>query len=119
MPPGSKRIPRSDFPIIIKKGKGFHAPYLSLKVLSSAERPSHSSVGPFFAVVVGVKTAKLATDRNLLKRRARAIFKELAPKLKKNYYYLVILKTGVLKLKFSDLRDGLIKAFKDSGLLYL
>ena len=58
-----RRITRHQFPTDLRQGAVVHSPHLSLRVLRGSEGAARVSV------VVSKKTAKLAVDRHLIKRR--------------------------------------------------
>ncbi len=59
-------------------------------------------------IVVPVKYYKKSVDRHLLKRRARAILKDILPKNKKSLRYMFFFKPGALTLPFTVLREELL-----------
>lgn len=56
-----------------------------------------------FAVVVSNKVSKLATDRNLIKRRIRSIISGLTSRLVKGYDIIVIVQPKALTLSHEQL----------------
>lgn len=72
-----------------------HHPALTLKYIRPHRRPG-------LRVVVGIKTAKQATKRNLLKRRLREIWRQLA--IPKDVSAILYTKAAILKLSFAELR---------------
>jgi len=113
-----QRVPRVRFPEIIRYGGSFHGPFLTLRILPKDKgMESRALPESSWAVVVGVKVARLAKDRNLLKRRLRTILRELAPAVKKNYYYLIFLRPGARKLDFPQLKLEVEQIFKKARLV--
>jgi ribonuclease P protein component len=60
-----------------------------------------------YGFVVSKKTERLATDRNSLKRRFRAILEGLHPTLPKGYDFLVILKSGAKEKTTEEMRTAI------------
>lgn len=58
---------------------------------------------PRFAVVVSNKVSKLATDRNLMKRRVRSIISELLPRFVRAYDVIVIVQSKSLTASHEQL----------------
>ena len=57
-----------------------------------------------YGITISKKTCKLATNRNLVKRRINNIFRELCPtSLKKNYDFVIIAKQQILEVNYNDL----------------
>lgn len=71
-----------------------HHPALTLKYVVPSRRPG-------LRVVVGVKVSKKATERNLLKRRLKEIWRKLSlpPDVAATFYT----KADTLKLSFTEL----------------
>lgn len=77
-----------------------HHPVLTLKYV----RPSRH---PGLRVVVGMKTSKRATTRNLLKRRLREIWRELP--IPADVLATLYTKAEALKLSFAELRAVVVR----------
>lgn len=57
-----------------------------------------------YGITISKKTCKLATNRNLVKRRINNIFRELYPiSMKKNYDFVIIAKQQILEVNYNDL----------------
>ncbi len=56
-------------------------------------------------IVVSSKVSKLATKRNLLKRRARHILRKNIGKFKANVALTIFFKPGATELSFNDLEN--------------
>ncbi|MCW9054932.1 MAG: ribonuclease P protein component [Candidatus Pacebacteria bacterium] len=83
------------FTSVMRGGSLHHSPHLSLKFLLGGEAPVR--------VVVSKKVVSSAVSRNRLKRRIRAIFKEIHPPIQA----IVFAKKGVGEVSFDDLRAEL------------
>lgn len=70
------------------------------------EKPSGSQDKELI-IVAGTKVSKKATDRNLIKRRIRSIFRELTKKGNKEY--TVIVRSNALNLDFKQLKQEIKK----------
>lgn len=108
MLPKSKRLTTEAFTRIIEKGQSFHSPFLILRAL-----PTTGSSA--FAVSVPKKVAKLAVQRNKIKRRTYSSIKK--HNIKQGYAVVLIMKAGIEKLSFKDFESELQKIFVKSSLL--
>ncbi len=63
-------------------------------------------------VSVSKKMAKLAVDRNKIRRRVRVIVRELAPDLAKACHIKVAVKPGGVGQKFGDIKSDLAAMFQ-------
>jgi len=95
-----KRVTRTVFPLVLKKGHVFHAPHISLRVISAPE-----TVESAFAFVVSRKVTNMAVKRNLLKRRGRHIVREATEKLKNKYTGVFFFKKDADSLSFEELQE--------------
>ena len=95
------RVTRRQFPLVLKVSRPYHSPVVSLRV---AMRPDRGLRPTPFAFIVSHKVAAKAVDRNKLKRRARAIVRELLPKIKDNYACLLFFKKEARDLSYQELK---------------
>ncbi len=73
---------------------------------------------PRFCVITSKKTAKLATDRNRMRRRLRAVIYEvLATHARADMDYMIVARTGALNRPMDDLRKDLKWCLKKLDLL--
>lgn len=73
---------------------------------------------PAFCVITSKKTAKLATDRNRMRRRLRAIAYEIiSSKAKPDMDYMIAARQGALTRSTEDLRKDLLWCLKRLDLL--
>ncbi len=110
MLPKSKRLSTKAFTGIIEKGHSFQGPFLIVRVIASDKNSS-------FAVSVPKKVAKLAVDRNKLRRQIYSIIRDLDNKIVKQGKVVLIVRVGTDKLSFSELADEINKIFVKAGLL--
>ncbi len=107
-------IPKALFPQILKQTRVNHTPFLSLRVanltLEKKDKPPH------FAIIISSKVAKKAVERNLWKRRGRAVIREWHQGVKDNHYCLLYLKTETMKLSFKEFKSEIINIFKKANL---
>lgn len=69
--PKNQRVTKkSDFDLIFKKGKSFHSPFLTIKILDVGLGKQR------FAVLVSKKVSNKAVDRNTVKRTLREVIKK-------------------------------------------
>jgi len=92
MLPRARRVATAAFPVILKQGLVWHSPILSLRVWFSP----NNSIGKLkttfptrFSVIVSHKVSTKAVERNLWKRRSRAIISKFKDQIKNNYYCLL------------------------------
>lgn len=95
------RVTRRQFPLVLEASRAYHSPAVSLRM---ALRPDNSLRPTPFAFVVSHKVAARAIDRNKLKRRARAIVRELLPKVKDSYACLLFFKKAAVGLTYQELK---------------
>ena len=79
--------------------------------LSVTREPKLESGG--IIIVVPAKHYKKSVDRHLLKRRARAILRNLLTKNKKPLKYVFFLKPGSLTLPFTTLREEFLSVLSN------
>ncbi len=70
-----------------------------------------------FAVVVGVKTAKSAVDRNRIKRRVRSIVQTHISRVKGGFDVCLLPRKEALTAKHKDVEASLMASFKKGKLL--
>ncbi len=113
MLPAQRRINKSLFDQIIKRGSFVQTPLLSLSFLPSPL----AAIGSRLAIVVSTKMLKKAVDRNKLKRRGRhAIYKNLQ-RLKDGFLGVFFFKKGMSGLSFKELEETMLKLLQQANLL--
>ena len=98
------------FPEILKNGKGFHSPHMSIKTLYMPEIGKSA----FYFVVSG-KIIKKANKRNLFKRRGRHITR--SQKTKDSHIAIFFAKKGAGDLEFNDFKVEILDLMQKSGIL--
>jgi len=102
---------RLDRDRLTKTGKTFYGEFFTLVVAPPAPRSSKSEVGRL-AILLSKKTAKLAVDRNKIKRITSALVESLLSSLPVKDY-LVIPKRQVLETDFKALHKDLQALFSN------
>ena len=100
---------RKEFAYLYNNGTAKHTAHLTLVYLTCKNRPL--KIG--FSISKKIGKAHL---RNLIKRRLRAIFRELVPNLPDNHNVVVIAKAGVVDLSFAQLKVEVNQLIDKSGL---
>lgn len=73
---------------------------------------------PGFCVITSKKTAKLATDRNRMRRRLRAIAYEILPvQAKPDMDYMIVARSGALTRPMDEMRKDLVWCLRKLDLL--
>lgn len=106
-----KRVNKSLFGFIIKKGYGYFSQNISLKIIKAASS-EHK-----FGVSVSKKELKTAVKRNLLKRRSLSIIRKIEPKINAGFDCVFFLKKGALDLSYQKLEDEIVFLLKKSKIL--
>ncbi|MDB5204002.1 MAG: Ribonuclease [Candidatus Taylorbacteria bacterium] len=103
--PQSHRLSRADVSNVIKSGRVIHTLLFSVRILSV--------VTPHFkcAFVISKKELKLSVDRNMAKRKARMVLREISTELSP-VYFVVFVKKTILKADFKEVVDEYRKVFK-------
>lgn len=105
-----QKIPKKLFGEVIKLGRNFHSPNLSLKLLRAL-------AGKKFSFVISKKVSPLAVKRNLLKRRGFAVIKKILGEIKEPATGIIFLKSSAKELNFSQMEKEIVKLFSEAGLL--
>lgn len=101
---------RKEFAYLYNHGSAKHTPNLTLVSLPT----KHRKLKLGFSVA---KKIGKAHTRNFVKRRLRAIVREIVPTLPDNYNMVIIAKSGVELLNFSQLKLQVKQLFKKAGLV--
>ncbi len=114
--PAINRLPlRFERDRLTKDGQTFHTPHFTLVTVPSPNSSLRGGIAdaaislhqvPRFSILLSKKTAKLAVNRNLIKRRTSALLAELLSSFPPADY-LVIPKRSVLDTPHSDLLSDL------------
>lgn len=103
MPLANRLKSRSDFRQILSEGQYIKGKLLSIKFVVKPGSSLPSLVG--FAV--SKKFSKLATDRNLIKRRLKSIIKQFLGQIVRGSKLIIIVSRPQTDVSFADLRDDL------------
>jgi len=95
------------FNTVSKYGVLFHSNHLSIKTLNDKTKEYESHI------IISKKVSPSAVSRNKIKRRVKALFKEISPKSKKVIFYG---KKGISNLSFKELQEEVKYLIKKSEL---
>ena len=112
MLPKNRRIPRKDFPYILKTGKRFNSPHFLLYVAKN-EQENKSK----FSFSVSKKVYKKASDRNKYRRRGYSAVSKQINNIADGHLYFFSFKKGKYPVKFTELQDEIISLFRSCGVL--
>jgi len=115
MLPRQRRIGRQKFPLVFQAGRLWSTPVLSLRIARCPINGTQKLTS--FSFIVSHKVAIRAVDRNLLKRRVRAIVRELLPKIKDNYDCLLFFKKGATNLSYWKLKNIIQEIFTRTSII--
>ena len=104
----NQRLARESIREILRKGKTVRNNGISLKYLV---KPDGQKA---FAFIVSAKTVKKAVNRNLLKRRGRAVVFKLLPRIKKGLLALVFFERGSQRFVISQSGNGNYTNFSEN-----
>lgn len=105
---------RLDFREVLSSGEYAKGRFLSLRYIRLPPEDLSILVG----FIVSKKFSKRATDRNLIKRQLRAIFREILGHIVGGVKIVVIVSRPEIDANFVDLRDDLIELLTRAKLLY-
>lgn len=100
---------RKEFAYLYNNGTAKHTANLTLVYLPT----KHRSLKVGFSIA---KKIGKAHTRNLIKRRLRAIVRDIVPTLPDDYNVVIIAKSGVENLTLGELRNQTKQLFDKSGL---
>ena len=103
---------KSDFDRLFARGLRYRTPLLSL-VVSRGTNPLLR-----FAVIISVKTAKRASERNLLRRRLTEYVRHLLPQLHKGYDCAFIVHPKAVTARREDFTTAASFLLKKARLLF-
>ena len=113
MLPKNKRITVEGFTQVLEKGRSWHCPSLSLRVMKLAD-PAAASKFSFFTPK---KAVKLAVARNLLKRRGNAAIERLYPSVKPGVAGVFFYKKGADLLSAEEIARDVALVLRNAGLI--
>lgn len=102
MLPRRKRVDKGLFLLVFKKGRAFHSPHLSLKVLETKKEGR-------FSVVAGKNASKSAAARNRMRRKGYALLKKHLPLLFQNAACVLFIKKPISPALFEEELKHLIE----------
>lgn len=103
MLPKTHRLTRDEVLKVVKNGQSIGSFPFSVKVLAAdASQPSQ------FAFIVPSKSVKRAVDRNLVRRRARAVVEALLTGLKPGYKAAFFISAPALTLTQEELTQKIV-----------
>ena len=111
MLPQKNRIGKKLFPEFIRRAKTFSSDNVYLKVSRDCQE------NKAFAFVVSLKVSKKATERNKLKRRARAITYPLLKDVSRGICAAVFFKPTILGKKYAEIKDEMISLYKKAKII--
>ena len=106
----SKRLSTDSFKEIMEKGRMFHSPFFSLRMLPAQKDPR-------FSISVPKKVISTAVGRNKMRRRFYSTVKGFESLSLRPAGVVVIAKNGSEKLSFVDFSEEIKKIFVKSGIL--
>lgn len=111
MLPKLYRLPGSALAAVFQSKNIIQAPTLSLKFIQTKTKTSR------FGFIVSPKTARLAVDRNRLKRQLRHAACPLLPQLKPNHDILFFAKKTLVKQNFVSIQTAVKTTLRQAKLL--
>lgn len=108
-------INKETFTKLLKSGRVAHSGFLSIRFINSpvADQIRENQ----YSFVVSTKVSKLATVRNLLKRRSRAIIFKHREEIVSPLICAFFFKNGSNKLSFKELEGVILSILKQVRLL--
>jgi ribonuclease P protein component len=97
---------KNDFKNIYKKGFSFSSNLFNLKKIANRENINR------FGIVVSLKNAKNATQRNKLRRQINEIIRENLQQIKTGHDLLIISKKSTKQYGFIEIKENLLALFK-------
>ena len=101
---------RKEFAYLYNNGTAKHSANITLVYLPTKHRPL--KIGFSISKKIGK-----AHTRNLIKRRLRAIVREIIPTLPNNYNLVFIAKAGVTNITFAELRSEVNWVISKTGIV--
>lgn len=102
---------KRDIQFVFKKGRWQDTPFLTVKFLAVQGTASR------FCFSVSNKVSKLATRRNLIKRRLRHVVRELLPQIKSGYDVVVMAKPEIIKASYQEIKYILEWVMRRAGII--
>jgi ribonuclease P protein component len=103
---------RQDFSQVYKTGLRRHTPNLTLRALK--HRPGQASEPTCVGISISLKVSKRAVVRNLIKRRIRAVLRQLLPQFSQGWRIVVVVQPSATECAYEqflqELKQLLISA---------
>lgn len=112
MLPKASRIRATEFPTLLGSTRSLHGRLLSISYTSP-----DSTISGKFAVVAPKSVAKLAVDRNKLRRRVYAILREYKNAIVPRASCMVFLKKDSKSAPRQEIKDELVSLLKKARIL--
>jgi len=113
MLPAKYKIKKTTFPLLMRRGKIFHSPHLTLRAFKQ-EEPCKERAR--FAFVVSKKVAKKAVERNTLKRKGYDAVHNIIKKTKPCFLCAFFLKKNDISSR-GELEKEINNLLKSAGVL--
>ncbi|KKT62104.1 MAG: ribonuclease P protein component [Candidatus Vogelbacteria bacterium RIFOXYD2_FULL_44_9] len=114
MLPKKQRIKKGDFAELIRSGRSFYSPNLTLRAMKDNREVKTKSL---MAVVVSKKVATKAVTRNFLKRRLKYALVKKSKELRNGFLIAFWLKKDLSKTKYADFEAEVVALLKQANLL--
>ena len=114
MLPKKQRTPKATFEMVLKEGRPFFSPYLTLKLIKKTSEINQKSR---FSFVVPKAVAKKAVDRNFLRRRGYAAISANRSGINNGFLCILFLKKEALKLEYADFKQEVENLLKKAKIL--
>ena len=111
LPKNYRLTNEGDFKRVYEEKRSIFLPSLSLRYLAKEKNE-----GSRFGFVVSAKVYKKSTERNLLKRRMRAIVKKNLPDISPGYDYIISARPKIKNKTFKEIEEEIKKLFEKSHL---
>ena len=113
MLPKKQRIKKGDFAELIRSGRSFYSPNLTLRAM----RGKNTEIKSLLAVVVSKKVANKAVTRNFLKRRLKYALVKKSKELRNGFLIAFWLKKDLSNIKYADFEAEVVALLKQANLL--
>jgi len=102
---------KKDFEKVAKQGRPFFARELGFKMIKNNLKSNR------YGIVVNLKVDKRAVKRNKIRRRIREIIRLNDKDFKQGFDIMILTKESAKELKYSEIKEKLMKLFKKANLL--
>jgi len=105
------RLPGYKTPQVLNSKTTFHSPFFSLKILPSDQ------INPRIGLIISIKIAKRAVDRNRIKRLLREAIKPHLKNLKPNHDLLFLTKHSVKNRTLTQISPAITSILTQAKIL--